>query len=131
MKGELEKVDSALANTQNLSYTVKSKTDAMKASIEKIQATTKNQQKQLQNKLKVLNTENDFQNASEVLRKDKKTSQTYDYFTLAYYTLINITVIFLLHQQYKFSALNLVAVFLVILIVIFILGWFGIPYSPV
>jgi len=129
MKGELDKVDSALANTENLSYTVKSKTDSMKSSIVKIKNATKNQNQQIIDKLNVLNIKNDFQNASEVLREDKKTSQTYDYFTLAYYTLINITVIFLLHKQYKFSALYLVAVFLVILIVLCVLAWWGIPYN--
>jgi len=54
---------------------------------------------------------------------------TYDYLTLTYYFCTNVIIIYLLHKQYNFSALYLLAVFLVILVVIFVLGFFGIPYA--
>ena len=41
----------------------------------------------------------------------------------------NAIILYLLHKQYKFSVLYFLAVFLVILVVIFVLAWFGIPYA--
>jgi len=63
------------------------------------------------------------------LRTDKKDSMTQDYLTLAYYVCTNALILYLLHKQYKFSALYFLAVFLVILVIIFVLAWFGIPYA--
>ena len=62
-------------------------------------------------------------------RTDKKDSMTQDYLTLAYYVCTNALILYLLHKQYKFSALYFLAVFLVILVIIFVLAWFGIPYA--
>ena len=114
---------------QNLAASVKSVVDKKKKTVSTYKNSLISQKREFQNKMKDLNSVNDADNASETLRKNKKTSMTYEYFTLAYYVLTIMLVIFLLHKQYKFSALYFLAVFLVILLVIGGLAWWGIPYN--
>jgi ATP-dependent Zn protease len=129
MKSQLVKVHDALSDVQNLAASVKSVVDKKKTTVSTYENSLISQKREFQNKLKDLNSVNDADNASKTLRKNKKTSMTYEYFTLAYYVLTIILVIFLLHKQYKFSALYFLAVFLVILLVIGGLAWWGIPYN--
>jgi len=129
MQKELDKVNNSLNSVQALAATINAKVDKEKSDISNYQVDLKEQKSQWSNKLNILNSVNDVDNASKTLRKNKKTSMTYEYFTLAYYVLANIAIVFLLHKQYKFSALYFLAVFLVILIVIFVLAWWGIPYN--
>uniref|UniRef100_A0A6C0EMK8 Uncharacterized protein n=1 Tax=viral metagenome TaxID=1070528 RepID=A0A6C0EMK8_9ZZZZ len=129
MKSQLVKVQDALSDVQNLAVSVKSVVDKKKTTVSTYENRLISQKQEFQDKLKDLNSINDTDNASKTLRKNKKTSMTYEYFTLAYYVLTIILVIFLLHKQYKFSALYFLAVFLVILLVIAGLAWWGIPYN--
>ena len=129
MKSQLVKVHDTLSDVQNLAAAVKSTVDKKKTTVSTYENSLISQKQKFQDKLKDLNSIKDSDNASKTLRKNKKTSMTYEYFTLAYYVLANIAIVFLLHKQYKFSALYFLAVFLVILIVIFVLAWWGIPYN--
>ena len=129
MKSQLVKVHDTLSDVQNLAAAVKSTVDKKKTTVSTYENSLISQKQEFQDKLKDLNSINDADNASKTLRKNKKTSMKYEYFTLAYYVLTIMLVIYLLHKQYKFSALYFLAVFLVILIVIFVLAWWGIPYN--
>jgi hypothetical protein len=129
MKTQLTKVHSALSDVQNLAASLKSTVDKKKTTITADENSLINQNLEFKDKLKDLNNMNDAGNASNTLRKNKKTSMTYEYFTLAYYVLTIGLVIYLLHKQFKFSALYFLAVFLVILLVIGGLAWWGIPYN--
>ena len=129
MKSQLVKVHDTLSEVQNLAAAVKSTVDKKKTTVSTYENSLISQKQEFQDKLKDLNSVNDWQKASKTLRKNKKTSMKYDYFTLAYYVLTIMLVIYLLHKQYKFSALYFLAVFLVILLVIAGLAWWGIPYN--
>ena len=129
MKSQLVKVHNTLSEVQNLAAAVKSKVDKKKTTVSAYENSLISQKQEFQDKLKDLSSINDADNASKTLRKNKKTSMKYEYFTLAYYVLTIILVIYLLHKQYKFSALYFLAVFLVILLVIAGLAWWGIPYN--
>ena len=129
MKSQLVKVHDTLSEVQNLAAAVKSTVDKKKTTVSTYENSLISQKQKFQDKLKDLNSINDADNASKTLRKNKKTNMKYEYFTLAYYVLTIMLVIYLLHKQYKFSALYFLAVFLVILIVIFVLAWWGIPYN--
>jgi len=129
MQGELNKVNDSLNNVKNLAASVNSKVNAEKADISNYKTTLTNQQTAFNEKLKKLNTISGEERASKTLRTDKKNSMTQDYLTLAYYVCTNALILYLLHKQYKFSALYFLAVFLVILVIIFVLAWFGIPYA--
>ena len=129
MKGELNKVNDSLINVQNLAASVKSKVDATKVDISHYQTTLRNQQTVFDKELKKLNTITGGERASTTLRKDRKVTMIQDYLTLAYYFCTNAIILYLLHKQYKFSVFYFLAVFLVILVVIFVLAWFGIPYA--
>jgi len=128
MKSQLTKVNDSLTQVKNLAAEVKSNVDKQKKIISGYKINLTQQRQDYQDKLKDLNTTSAADRASSTLRKNKKTSMTYDYFTLAYYILTIILVLYLLHKQYKFTALYFLAVFLVILLVIFGLAWWGIPY---
>ncbi len=128
MKSQLDKVNNALNEVINLEAEVKSKVDKQKTKISNYESKLDDQTEEYNAKLNNLNDANDSQQASNTLRKNKKTSMKYDYFTLAYYILTIILVLYLLHEQYKFSALYFLAVFIVILLVIGGLAWWGIPY---
>ena len=127
MKSQLVKVHDTLSDVQNLAASVKSKVDKQKNIVSTYENNLMNQKQEFQDKLKDLNSINNWQQASKTLRKNKKTSMRY--FTLAYYVLTIIFIIYLLHKQYKFSALYFLTVFLVILLVIAGLAWWGIPYN--
>ena len=114
---------------KNLAASVEGKVNAEKKNISNYEQTLSSQQTIFDEKLRELNTINEQDQASRTLRKDRKQSMTYDYLTLTYYFCTNVIIIYLLHKQYNFSALYLLAVFFVILLVIFILAWFGIPYA--
>ncbi len=129
MKSQLVKIHDTLSDVQNLAASVKSTVDKQKITVSNYENDLINQKQEFQDKLKDLNSVNDWQKASKTLRKNKKASMKYEYFTLAYYVLTIILVIYLLHKQYKFSALYFLAVFLVILLVIAGLAWWGIPYN--
>ncbi len=129
MKSQLVKVHDTLSDVQNLAASVKSTVDKKKTTVSTYENSLISQKQKFQDKLKDLNSIKDADNASKTLRKNKKTSMKYEYFTLAYYVLTIILVIYLLHKQYKFSALYFLAVFLVILLVIAGLAWWGIPYN--
>jgi len=129
MKSQLVKVHDTLSEVQNLAAAVKSTVDKKKTTVSTYENSLISQKQKFQDKLKDLNSINDADNASKTLRKNKKTSMKYEYFTLAYYVLTIMLVIYLLHKQYKFSALYFLAVFLVILLVIAGLAWWGIPYN--
>ena len=129
MKSQLVKVHNTLSEVQNLAAAVKSKVDKKKTTVSAYENSLISQKQEFQDKLKDLSSINDADNASKTLRKNKKTSMKYEYFTLAYYVLTIILVTYLLHKQYKFSALYFLAVFLVILLVIAGLAWWGIPYN--
>ena len=129
MKSQLVKVHDTLSEVQNLAAAVKSTVDKKKTTVSTYENSLISQKQEFQDKLKDLNSINDADNASKTLRKNKKTSMKYEYFTLAYYVLTIMLVIYLLHKQYKFSALYFLAVFLVILLVIAGLAWWGIPYN--
>ena len=129
MKSQLVKVHNALSEVQNLAAAVKSTVDKQKTTVSTYENSLISQKQEFQDKLKDLNSINDADNASKTLRKNKKTNMKYEYFTLAYYVLTIMLVIYLLHKQYKFSALYFLAVFLVILLVIAGLAWWGIPYN--
>jgi len=129
MKSQLVKVHDTLSDVQNLAASVKSKVDKQKNIVSTYENNLMNQKQEFQDKLKDLNSINNWQQASKTLRKNKKTSMRYEYFTLAYYVLTIIFIIYLLHKQYKFSALYFLTVFLVILLVIAGLAWWGIPYN--
>ena len=129
MKSQLVKIHDTLSDVQNLAASVKSTVDKQKITVSTYENNLISQKQEFQDKLKDLNSVNDWQKASKTLKKNKKTSMKYEYFTLAYYVLTIILVIYLLHKQYKFSALYFLAVFLVILLVIGGLAWWGIPYN--
>jgi len=129
MKSQLVKVHDTLSDVQNLAASVKSTVDKQKTTVSTYENNLISHKQEFQDELKDLNSVNDWQQASKTLRKNKKTSMKYEYFTLAYYVLTIILVIYLLHKQYKFSALYFLAVFLVILLVIAGLAWWGIPYN--
>ena len=129
MKSQLVKVHDTLSDVQNLAASVKSMVDKQKTTVSTYENNLISQKQEFQDELKDLNSVNDWQQASKTLRKNKKTSMKYEYFTLAYYVLTIILVTYLLHKQYKFSALYFLAVFLVILLVIAGLAWWGIPYN--
>jgi len=129
MKSQLAKVHDTLSDVQNLASAVKSTVDKKKTTVSTYENSLISQKQKFQDKLKDLNSVNDWQKASKTLRKNKKTSMKYEYFTLAYYVLTIMLLIYLLHKQYKFSALYFLAVFLVILLVIAGLAWWGIPYN--
>ena len=119
MKGQLNKVNDTLGKVKNLAASV----------ISNYEQTLSSQQTIFDEKLRELNTINEQDQASKTLRKDRKESMTYDYLTLTYYFCTNVIIIYLLHKQYNFSALYLLAVFLSLLVVIFVLAFFGIPYA--
>jgi hypothetical protein len=100
-----------------------------KKEISNYEQTLSSQKTIFDEKLQELNTINEQDQASKTLRKDRKKSMTYDYLTLTYYFCTNVIIIYLLHKQYNFSALYLLAVFLSLLVVIFVLAFFGIPYA--
>ena len=129
MKSQLVKVHNTLSEVQNLAAAVKSKVDKKKTTVSAYENSLISQKQEFQDKLKDLSSINDADNASKTLRKNKKTSMKYEYFTLAYYVLTIMLIIYLLHKQYKFSALYFLAIFLVILLVIAGLAWWGIPYN--
>jgi septal ring factor EnvC (AmiA/AmiB activator) len=129
MESQLVNVNSALTEVQHLAASVKSKVDKQKTTVSTYENSLISQKQEFQDKLKDLNAISDSGNASNTLRKNKKTSMKYEYFTLAYYVLTIALVIFLLHKKYKFSVLYFLAVFLVILLVIGVLTWWGIPYN--
>ena len=129
MKKQLDKVNDALTNVKNLVVSVNGKVNAEKKNISNYNEILGSQKNIFNDKLRQLNTINEQDQASGTLRKDRKKSMTYDYLTLTYYFLTNALIIYLLHKQYNFSSLYLLAVFLIILIVIFVLGFFGIPYA--
>ena len=129
MKGQLNKVNDTLSKVKNLAASVEGKVNAEKRDISNYEQTLSSQQTIFDEKLRELNTINEQDQASKTLRKDRKESMTYDYLTLTYYFCTNVIIIYLLHKQYNFSALYLLAVFLVILVVIFVLSFFGIPYA--
>ena len=129
MKSQLDKAHDTLTKVKNMENAVNLKVNAKKLDISNFQKKLDNQTQDFQYKLQDLNSISDSGRASNTLRKDKKINMTYDYFTLAYYVLTNILMLYLLHKQYKFSALYFLAVFLVLLIIIFILAWWNIPYN--
>jgi len=129
MKSQLANVRDTLHEVQNLAFAVKSTVDKKKTIVSNYENRLISQQKKYQDKLKDLNSINDSDNASKTLRKNKKTNMTFEYFTLAYYVLTIMLVLYLLHKQYKSSALYFLAVFLVLIIVISVLAWWGIPYN--
>jgi len=129
MKGQLNKVNDSLNKVKNLAASVESKVNAEKSNISNYESTLTNQETEFNDKLKKLNSISSEDRASKTLRKDRKATMIGDYLTLAYYVFTNAIIIYLLHKQYNFSALYLLAVFFVILLVIFILAWFGIPYT--
>jgi len=128
MKSQLANAQSTLYDVKNMVSTVKATVGKNKKDIFNNKTKITDQAQKFQDKLTTLNTINDSDNASNTLRKNKKQTMKYEYFTLAYYVLTNILLIYLLHKQYKFSALYFLAVFLVLLIVISVLAWWGIPY---
>jgi len=129
MKSQLDKAHDTLTKVKNMENAVNLKVNAKKLDISNFQKKLDNQTQDFQYKLQDLNSISDSGRASNTLRKDKKINMTYDYFTLAYYVLTNILMLYLFHKQYKFSALYFLAVFLVLLIIIFILAWWNIPYN--
>jgi len=129
MQSQLTNAQNILADVKNMVSTVKANVGKNKTDIGKNKMEITDQAQEFQDKLTALNTINDSDNASNTLRKNKKQMMKYEYFTLAYYVLTNILLLYLLHKQYKFSALYFLAVFLVLLIVIFVLAWWGIPYN--
>lgn len=129
MKIQLGKAEDTLREVKNLATSVKSVVAKNKTDISNYQKSLGTQTQKFQNTMGNLNHISDSDNASNTLRKNKKTTLTYDYFTLAYYILTNALILYLLHKQYKFSALYFLAVFLVILIVIGFLAWWGVPYN--
>lgn len=129
MKGQLNNVNDTLGKVKNLAASVKGKIDAEKKDISNYEQTLSSQKTIFDEKLQELNTINEQDQASKTLRKDRKKSMTYDYLTLTYYFCTNVIIIYLLHKQYNFSALYLLAVFLSLLLVIFVLAFFGIPYA--
>ena len=78
--------------------------------------------------MNMLNNINDVNQASDPLKLQKEKNMSSKYFYLAYYALANIIILYLLQKQYKFSSFNFLSIFLVILILIFGLKYFGIPY---
>ena len=128
MKSQLNNVNDTLRKIKNLEISVKSNVESGKNKISNYENKLSKQTKEYKAKLYDLNSTNDYQQASGILRQNKESSLTYDYFTLAYYFLTIVLIIYLLHIQYKFSALYFLAVFLVILLVISVLAWWGIPY---
>ena len=87
MKSQLVKVHDTLSDVQNLAASVKSKVDKQKNIVSTYENNLMNQKQEFQDKLKDLNSINNWQQASKTLRKNKKTSMRYEYFTLAYYVL--------------------------------------------
>jgi len=129
MQGQLNKVNDTLSKVKNLAATVASKVNAEKTKISNYQSTLKTQQILFDEELQKLNTITGEERASKTLRKDTESIMIQDYLTLAYYFFTNAIILYLLHKQYKFSVLYFLAVFLVIIAVLFVLAWFGIPYA--
>ena len=129
MENQLGSANDILENVKNLDHQVKSHVDAQIKKITKVETELADNKKVFIDTTKILNAVDNIDNASETLRKNKKTSMRYEYFSLAYYVLTDILITYMLHKQYGFSVLYFLMVFLIILVVIFVLGWMGIPYS--
>ena len=129
MQNKLDIVNNSLAQLQSLDTIVTSKVDKNKNSILTDKTALANKKKLYSVNMNVLNNINDVNQAAAPLKTQKKKKMISKYLYLAYYVLVDIIILYLLHKQYNFSGFYFIAVFLVILIMIFILGFFGIPYS--
>ena len=129
MQNKLAIVKNSLAQLQSLDAVVASKVDKNKNAILTDKTILANKKKLYSANMSVLNTVNDVNQAAKPLKMQKKKNMTSKYLYLAYYVLVDIIILYLLHKQYNFSGFYFIAVFLVILIMIFILGFLGIPYS--
>ena len=128
MEGQLNKVNDSLNSVKNLALHVKSKVDSEKSDISNYKSKISNQKNIFNSEIRRLNGLNDEGNASNILKTDRKTSMTRDYLILAYYACSIIIVLFLFHKQYKFPIVYFLGVSVIVIIVIFILAYFGIPY---
>ena len=74
MKSQLVKVHDTLSEVQNLAAAVKSTVDKKKTTVSTYENSLISQKQEFQDKLKDLNSVNDWQKASKTLRKNKKTT---------------------------------------------------------
>jgi len=129
MQNKLEMVKNSLAQLQSLDTIVASKVDKKKSSISNDKTVLASKEKSYSTNMDILNNVNDVNQAAAPLKHQIKKSMVSKYLYLAYYVFVDAIILYLLHKQYNFSIFYFIAVFLVILLTIFILGFFGIPYS--
>ena len=124
MESQLNTIHENLNTLKAIDTLVEAKVNDNKQNVEGKKTTFDDKKKAYLSGLKKSNIINDFDQASDPLRKDKEKNMVSKYLYLAYYIFADILIIYFLHKQYKFPVTYLLAVFIVILVIIFILKYF-------
>ena len=124
MESQLTSINNNISTLKAIDALVEAKVNDNKEAVHQKKITFNDKKQAYLLGLKESNIINDFDQASNPLRKDKEKSMISKYLYLAYYIFADILIIYLLHKQYKFTTAYLMAVFLVILIIIFVLKYF-------
>ena len=98
--------------------------DSLKTKVDSIQM----QKASYAKKMKELQAQKGADLAAKPMKKHRQKSATSTYLYLAYYLFASLAAMYLLHKQYKFSTMYMMAVVAILIVVIFAARWWYSPY---